>query len=84
MTLALVEERVGGADGRQVAAAAGGAVRVAELGPLAVGVRRAHHALAARPHTELAHRPANTHDIYQLKIIHIIYLGGREWPLPDL
>ena len=76
MALALVEERVGGADGRQVAAAAGGAVRVAELGPLAVGVRRAHHALAARPHTELAHRPANTFDIYHLKIIHK-YMRGQ-------
>ena len=76
MTLALVEERVGGADGRQVATvAAGGAVRVAELGPLAVGVGRAHHALAARPHAELAHRPANKDDIVSLTF-KTLYLRG--------
>ena len=62
VALALVEEGVGGADGRH-AVAGGGAVRVAGLGALAVGIGRAHHALTARPHPELTHRPEKQEDV---------------------
>ena len=52
VALALVKESVGGTDSHHVVA---GAVRVAEFGPLAMGMGRAHHALTARPHPELTH-----------------------------